>query len=239
MDSCQWYMGCGRRIVGTPGELADVLLKHEHKGKGLHWRAEPKLDGQWLCVTGRGPGRAPHCVTRTGRTVDVPCLVPMRDGVRIVGEHVGPTFYVFDLLTHGRDMRADTWAWRCTILSELFRQGDIPWPYRQVAPQVNCFAHMFARQSEGLVLKRWPGGPYVAGKSDDWVKVKRAARYDVKVVALAQGAAVLEHLDGRPAGKVDARGWPVAIGQTLELEAYKLYESGRFRSPVIKRIRAD
>lgn len=235
MDSCQWYMGCGGRLVGTPGELADVLNVYERSG---HWRAEPKLDGQWLCVTGRGPYRAPLCVTRTDRMIDVPCLAQTRHSVRIVGELIGSALHVFDVIGPGD---CATWptAERKAALRGLCRAGSLQPPYVEVSWQGSGFAAMFAREPEGIVLKRFPGGPYVASKTNDWVKVKRAARYDVKVTGLAQGAAVIAHADGRPAGKVDARGWPVAIGQTLELEAYKLYETGRFRSPVIKRIRAD
>jgi len=72
MNGHSYYMGCGQGAAGTVDQLCPYLERMERSGEYV---AEPKLDGQWVALWGKGLQLRPIVQSRSGRTL-VPELPP-------------------------------------------------------------------------------------------------------------------------------------------------------------------
>ncbi len=73
------------------------------------------------------------------------------------------------------------------------------------------FTEQLAKNKEGVMLKR-KGSRYIAGRSDDWVKVKRVATYDVIAKGCTAGTGTRQFFGALHCFLPDARGQLRAIG---------------------------
>lgn len=198
------YMGIGRTLNAV--DDADMQEQLEDLEADCEWIAEEKNDGQWAyCVVINGK---PEFYDRYGNRVNF--MGDFRgdslgDGV-IIGEMSRGTEYmvaerkrrgydffcVHDMLVErSEDMRTWQGKNRHEALKRWYFALGIKAKRRfPINPQWTFdFCGHYRAAHEGLVLKHKDAGPYVAGKSMDWIKAKKSETSDMILMGCAMSDA--------------------------------------------------
>jgi bifunctional non-homologous end joining protein LigD len=123
------------------------------------WAAQEKYDGRRMMI--RKTGSAIVATNRDGLVVGFPdavarVLASISGSFVLDGECVGETFYAFDLLEHGRDLRGEPYRDRLAGLTVLLGPLDGAVQIARTVTGVNkrlFMAELKATQKEGVVYK--------------------------------------------------------------------------------------
>lgn len=215
------YQGCAGKVRSL--EELEAL-----EATGLWW-AEPKYDGIWMCVCGKETGT--EFVSRTGdrKKLSMPNLPPrvMLVGEAAYGSQTGAlrraqaghdVVDVFDVLQIGDDYLKDAPGWaRRRALERFLIDNPVYADHYVLAPRwERGFRARYAEQAEGLILKPKDDGPYVGGKVDRWLKVKRNPTNDYVVLGSTRSTAETK---GGMARNLICGGW-VPDSEVLDERVY-------------------
>jgi len=198
------YQGCGSAYTGTTEDVAAELRVLERSGE---WVAEPKYDGIWAAVFGRGPNQAPLVLSRNGKEKKGHDLCAIPEGLVLVGELAYGSqhstkireeaghgvVFIFDCLVADGECivelpRAERKKRAAVSLKQYWADCSRGRHYYRMAPtwsKGGDFVKLYDESHEGLLLKPAVGKPYQYGtRVAHWMKFKKKETFDVVVVGV-------------------------------------------------------